>query len=505
MAKRTRIGATTLLALVASWAFTAAWGRAATISVGRSPGAAIQSGYLGLSMEIRGIEAYTGYAPRAINPVFEQLVRNLTPGQRPVLRLGGDTADWSWYPIAHMGRPLGVRYSLTPTWMQVMRAMSRELDAKLIVGLDLEVNSARVAATEARAILSGIGSHWVSALELGNEPELYDVLAWFAVNNVPHYGRPAGWNIPAYLRDYASIARTLPDYPLAGPDVGVPPWIDSLGQFLSDEPHVRIVTVHHYALDCIADQRVPVSALFSDASTRQFAAGFGPAVAAARSHHVALRMDEMNSVSCGGKPGVSNTFAAALWDLDVMFELAHAGFDGVNIHTRPGNPNQLFAFTRVRGAWEAQVEPNYYGLLAFAQAAPAGSRLLDITGPSSGPLHAWAVRAPDGSKRIVLINTSMRNGDSVIIHGIREEAGTPIERLSAPSASATGGVTLGGKRFADGTKTGELTGALRVTYPSWPRGGGYQVWVPPTSAAILTIGPRIRPQRAAKAPPVSGS
>jgi hypothetical protein len=502
---RTRIRALTVLALVLSWAFAAANARAIVVSVKRQPGPAIASGYLGLSMEIRGIEAYTGYAPRAINPVFEQLVRNLTPGQRPVLRLGGDTADWTWYPIAHTGRPLGVRYSLTPTWMQVMKATAQGLDAKLIVGLDLEVNSARVAATEARAILSGIGTHWVQALELGNEPELYNVLAWFAVNNVPHYGRQPSWDLPAYLSDYKSIARSLPDYPLAGPDVGVPPWIDSLGEFLSDEPRVRILTVHHYALDCIANQQVPVSALFSDASTRQFAAGFGSAVAAARAHHVELRMDEINSVSCGGKPGISNTFAAALWDLDVMFELARAGFDGVNIHTRPGNPNQLFAFKRVHGVWEAQVEPNYYGLLAFAQAAPAGSRLLDVTGASSGPLHAWAVRAPDGGKRIVLINTSMSHGQSVIIHGIREEAGTPIERLSAPGASATGGVALGGKRFADDTRTGELTGALRVTYPSWPRGGGYQVWVPRTSAAILTIGPRVRPRRAVKARPVSVS
>ena len=37
--------------------------------------------------------------------MLEQLVRNLDPGQRPVLRLGGDTGDWSWYPIAHMPRP----------------------------------------------------------------------------------------------------------------------------------------------------------------------------------------------------------------------------------------------------------------------------------------------------------------------------------------------------------------------------------------------------------------
>ena len=90
------------------------------MSVGRTAVARVQPGFLGLSFEVRGIEAYTGFAPRAINPVFEQLVRNLDPGQRPVLRIGGDTGDWSWYPIPHMQRPLGVRYALTPTRFQVV-------------------------------------------------------------------------------------------------------------------------------------------------------------------------------------------------------------------------------------------------------------------------------------------------------------------------------------------------------------------------------------------------
>src|SRR5665213_1390401 len=71
-------------------------------SVGR-----ISPGFLGLSMEIRGVEDYTGRDPNQINPVFEQLIRDLDPGQRPVLRLAGDSTDWSWYPVPHARRPIG--------------------------------------------------------------------------------------------------------------------------------------------------------------------------------------------------------------------------------------------------------------------------------------------------------------------------------------------------------------------------------------------------------------
>ncbi len=60
---------------------------------------AIPAGFLGLSLEYSAVSAYAGRDPSAVDPVFEQLIRNLTPGQRPVLRIGGDTTDWSWYPV----------------------------------------------------------------------------------------------------------------------------------------------------------------------------------------------------------------------------------------------------------------------------------------------------------------------------------------------------------------------------------------------------------------------
>src|SRR5438270_2887137 len=51
----------------------------------------IPAGFLGLSLEYPAVLPYAGADPRAINPVFVQLIRNLTPGQAPSLRIGGDT------------------------------------------------------------------------------------------------------------------------------------------------------------------------------------------------------------------------------------------------------------------------------------------------------------------------------------------------------------------------------------------------------------------------------
>jgi hypothetical protein len=465
------------LALLASGGSAAA---ALVVSVGRNTVARIQPGFLGLSFELRGIEGYTGFAPNAINPVFERLIRNLDPGQRPVLRLGGDTGDWSWDPIAGMRRPLGVRYALTPTWFEVVRALAQATDARLIVALNLEVDSARVAAAEARAMIAQIGSPWLQALQLGNEPELYNVLAWFDQNGKPYYGRGPGWGVAQYLRDFAAIARALPSFPLAGPEVGRPPGDDELGPFLSEEPRVRIATVHRYALPCVPVSAASVSGLLGAGAAGAFTNGLLPALHAAHAHGVPIRIDEMGAFPCNSEQGSGHTFAAALWELEAAFEAARAGFDGINIHTRDGVSTEPFAFTRTAGVWRAHVSPDYYGLLSFAQAAPRGSQLLAVSG-AGGPVRAWATLAPDGRRRVVLINFARSAGQIVAVKAAG--AGTAsLVRLSAPSAAATGGVTLGGQSFGASTTTGLLSGPARTTAISLAR-----VWLPASSAAILTL------------------
>src|SRR5438105_6584666 len=101
----------------------------------------IPAGFLGLSLEFPAIPAYAGTDPQAIDPVFEQLIRNVAPGQSPVLRIGGDSTDWTWWPVPGMARPAGVNYTLTRNWLAVASALTNALGARLIMGIDLEADS----------------------------------------------------------------------------------------------------------------------------------------------------------------------------------------------------------------------------------------------------------------------------------------------------------------------------------------------------------------------------
>lgn len=458
----------------------------------RARARAIEPGFLGLSLEYPAVEGYAGRNPMALNPVFVQLVRNLAPGQAPVLRIGGDTTDWTWWPVPDVPKPGGIRYSLGPRFVHVTAALAHTLGAKLILGINLEADSETIAAAEARALVAGIGRGSVEALELGNEPELYGSFSWYTTPaGFQVTGRPPGYDFAQYESDFSRVGAVLPHIPLAGPATGAPNWIPGLGSFLAAQPRVRVATLHRYPLKrCnmpAASAIYPsVARLLSGAASRGLADSVAPYVRLAHQRHVSLRIDELNSVSCGGAPGVSNVFASALWALDAVSQMARVGVDGVNIHTFPMARYGLFTFQRRRGRWHAFVAPVYYGLLMFAQAAPPESRLLDWSG-TLGRVHAFATRAPDRFVHIVLINESSARAPTLAVRvaGVRGLA--TLERLEAPSLSARTGVTLGGQSFGS-TTTGLLAGRQRLTLLA-PVSGDYVVKLAPASATMLTLAP----------------
>jgi hypothetical protein len=465
-----------------------------SLSVATPIGRAIPTGFLGLSLEYPAVATYAGADPQAVNPVLVQLIRNLSPGQAPNLRIGGDSTDSTWWAVPGVAKPHAIRYTLTPRWVRVTAALTRELGARLILGINLELNSARDASAEARRLLTGIGRGSVVGLEPGNEPELYGSFSFYSLPNGHHVtGRPSGYDFSDYLRDFNRIAGSLPNVPLVGPATGGPRWIPELPKFLDAEPRVAVATLHKYPLQtCFVAPSKPqfptIAHLLGPLASRGLADSIAPFVRVAHARHVALRIDEMNSDSCGVAPGVSNGFGSALWALDAVFEMARVGVDGVNIHSYPRATYELFKFTHRDGHWSAFVAPEYYGLEMFAQAAPPGARLLAVSG-ASGNVRAWATRASDGTVRVVLINEDTARSQTAAVR-IPAVGGTAtLTRLLGKAVSATTGVRLGGQSYGRVTSTGLLAGrsaAARVGKSS----RGYVVKLPRASAAMLTVAPR---------------
>jgi hypothetical protein len=250
------------------------------------------------------------------------------------------------------------------------------------------------------------------------------------------------------------------------------------------------VTAHRYPLsNCRLNPSSPgyptVPNLLSTFASRNLVSDLAPYVKLAHRRGRVFRVDELNSVTCQGHYGVSNTGASALWALDTLFQMTAVGVDAVNFHVWPGAPaNQLFAFEHVHGRWLGSVLPMYYGLLMFARAAPLGSRLVrtDVTGPRD--VRVWATRAPDHALRIVVINASPTGTRTVVVHTPGRAPAT-LQLLRSPSPYATSGVTIAGQSFGATTHSGLLNGPLRQT--TFPATDHYRLTLGAGSAAMLTI------------------
>ena len=481
-----------LLALVSTLLLTTGCGAAqADVTVqAATTGRTIPSGFVGLSMELRGLAEYAGSDPKAIDPAFLALVSDIAPGQSPVLRIGGDSSDWTWWPVPGAPTPPGVRYTLTPNYLSVAHSVASALRAHLIMGINLEANNPRDAAAEGRAFVDRIGRRYLEALEIGNEPELYSSFAWYhTASGRGVLGRPPGYTETDYERDFANVVHVMPRIPIAGPSSGAPTYLANLGAFLRGEPRVKVATIHAYPLKhCRKSTVITIPELLANSSAYGFARALTPYVEVAHRNGKQIRIDELNGVSCGGARGVSNAFASALWVLDTLFELTRTGVDGVNIHTVPGITNEILGPSYAHGQWSVRVHPEYYGVIMFAQAAPAGSRLLALSAPSPSGVHTWATRAPDGDVRVVLINDRSRRPVTMRIRVPSVRGSGTLERLRGPSLGATQGVSLGGAGFGAATTTGRLAGKV-VLDTVKPAGRAYTVTLPAASAALLTLAP----------------
>jgi Glycosyl hydrolase family 79 C-terminal beta domain len=454
-------------------------------------GQAMAPGFIGMSLEYKALHLYTGRDPRTVDPVFVQLLRQLAPGQAPVIRIGGDSADQSWWPIPGVVPPGGISYRLTNGWLRTTQALAATLGAKLILGLNLAAGRPSFAAAEARAFLQGIGRRYISAFEIGNEPDLYPVFPWFR-DRRGHLARARGrhYDLNSLIGDYKRFRAALPSVPVAGPALSGPSWMGRLGHFLSTQRGLSVATYHRYPLRaCTTDPNAPsfptIPALLADSASAGLAKPLAGYASVAHAHHVKFRVAEMNSASCEGKAGVSDTFASALWALDTLFNMARAGVDGVNLHSLPGASYEPFSFSHdTSGAWQAFVHPEYYGLLLFGRAFPPGAKLLSVTAPS-GPVKIWATSGVDGETRVVVINKDPAAAHTVQLQLPGTQSEGSLESLLASSVDATNGVTLGGQTFGSETATGALPGP-EVTVPIDPVAGTYSLDVPPASAVLLT-------------------
>jgi hypothetical protein len=217
--------------------------------------------------------------------------------------------------------------------------------------------------------------------------------------------------------------------------------------------------------------------------------------------HIPFRLDEANSVSCGGVAGVSNTFAASLWAAGYIAKVMAAGASGINLH---GNISRCDGYSPLCGEdpdklarGELVPRPVWYALLL--ERSLIGDRALRtrVLAPQQPNVSVTAFRARNRNLQFVIVDRDRAGAAPAQVSlrvGRRYRAGAVLA-LSAPSLESTSGVTLAGRQVsADGTWREP---AQPIAIPM--SRGALDVTVPPSSAALVTV-IRARSGAAATAP-----
>ena len=446
----------------------------------------ISESYLGLSIEYWGLPLFEHH-PAA----FERVLSLLRVGGAPViLRVGGDSADRSlWDPGPR--RVPAWAFRLMPRWLGMARALIKHSPARLILDLNLVTSSPLRAAAWARAAEGKLPRGSILGFEIGNEPDIYDRPYWLATT--AHVGQggsvlPSAISPKSYLRDFRAYARELtrfaPGVPLLGPAVANASrsvgWISQL--VAHARPLLGAVSAHRYPYSaCLGPGSAAyptVARLLSEKASAGNAQHVRAAAAAAHRAGLPFRMTELNSVTCGGRAGVSDTFATALWAPDALFELIRNGVDGVNIHVRTDTVNA--AMVPARGGIRAR--PLLYGLILFVRTLGTDPQLAALRFQEAPGLHlkAWAVRA-GGALHVLLVNKGTRA--AAVQLRIPGTGPATVQRVLAPSPQARTGETLNGQTLrSNGTWGGRPTHEVLA-----PGLGGYALRLPAMSEALISL------------------
>ena len=434
------------------------------------PGQAIALNFIGLSYESSILASGDYFTPD--NPSALGLIRSL--GENGVIRIGGNTSERTVWGADR--RPVGpASFVITPASIDRLAAALRMLGWKLIYGLNLARGSPAEAADEAAYVANVVGANLL-AFQIGNEPDGFG--RWTAV-------RPASYDVYAYLAEWrtfhASIRARVPGALFAGPDVsGATDWVAAFAQAM---PEGLVLLTHHYYADGPAGApHLSLAKLLQ--SNRQLPRLLERLAQYSRTYRLPYRIVETNSIYDEGQPGVSDTLGAALWGLELMFQIAAAGAAGVNfhggVHNRRASDDK--AYTPIaRSGDRYRAMPLYYSMLMFAQAA-RGTLVPVRLASDTSDLKAFAVRAPEGMLRVCLINQNVARDERVAIDPGRKFTAASMLRLTGPAIDATAGVTLGGASVDEFERWAPpMNEEVRLT------GREILVDVPAASAALVSL------------------
>jgi hypothetical protein len=437
------------------------------------------------------------------NPELAGFIRRL--GASGVLRIGGNTSEYCyWTPdptkpanVQNLQNPDSLRsgdkanpaafgmavgpdtghtapapVNITPLAIRNLRDFLDACGWKLIYGLNMGTGTAEDAADEAAKVIDAAGSKLI-AFQLCNEPDL------FFHNGI----RKSDYDFKQFAVEwqhfFETIRARLPNAPFAGPDTAYNnEWLVPFAKQFKRE--AVFLSQHYYAEGPPTDPSMTIERLLRPNPRLQ--EEFVGMKTTMQESGLPFRLAETNSCYQGGKAGVSDTFASALWGADLMYQLAAAGGEGINFHGGGYGWYTPIAGTQENGFL---ARPIYYGMLLFAQAGAGQLVESKLDPPKAAPLlTTYGLRGNTGATKVAAFNKHTDRGIRLTIDAGERAQRVSALRLHAPRVDDTTDTTFGGSPVG---ASGAWSTAREETLPV--ENGAAVLDLPPASAALITFQP----------------
>ncbi|ROV88204.1 hypothetical protein VPNG_10318 [Cytospora leucostoma] len=455
------------------------------------------------------------YVNSSLMATLLQSITGIT-GKAPPIRIGGTTSDETYITGSlpdnatsiETTKP-GTTWNVTASWFSTF-AEYFPGGTDFVYCLNFADNSSEWtnAQEQARAVWGALGDKLVR-FELGNEVDHFITEDW----------RAQGWGVREYISQFKNLTTSILNsswYNEAGdaaPKVQAavfadPPWVpdqqDEIDDFdiinltragLVDPVHRVIETyaVHLYpqsTCDTECWLRLRLDLLSNHTALWLNVSQYVPQVAAADAANTSLVFGETNSVSCGGRSGISDTFGAALWSVDYVLMASSVGIPNIYFHL--GAESEYSAFTPWPYELDTEtlssgIRANFYSHYFVAKVVEGlvegeAYGIAAVPGANTSDLSGYAIYQGDGLAKLVFLDMGVWNGtrglsnpstlsstDSVAFsNGTRPTynmtvtspwspgENVSIIRLQAPGTNAKSLVNVSGVTFD--TTTGEKLG-----------------------------------------------
>ncbi|KAF8608868.1 hypothetical protein BDV93DRAFT_551672 [Ceratobasidium sp. AG-I] len=456
--------------------------------------------FMGFSVELSVAQVTLGKNSTYLQVPFLNYLSNVRArGGSVSVRVGGNSQDQAFLVPASdipKGGVIGKTAqsgATTPTetpdvvfssdLLTMMKAIGDLVNADFYFGLnffnpDNETNAVLVAQT-AEQILGDR----LLGFQLGNEPDLYG----------SHGRRNSSYSMQNYMNDYQTMINDLNGASLSNNQILIGPstccnWNETdlfnLGYLTNYAANLKMVAVQKYPTDnCkingnVHDPQETFSSFTTHTAVTNLAAGYTTSSAMVQAAGKPFVLMETNTASCGGFPGISDSFAATMWAADLGFQFAFINFSQVMLHVggqdtyynpfTPPPTNLSTSFGWTTGAV-------YYSTLLVAEAfgQSGDAQIVDLYMNGNNPLTpGYAIYENGNPARVVLFNyiddaTGANDYTANVAIGGQQTgvaSTTPtsvsVRYMRAPSLGSHNvtwaGQTMGGELGSDGRLNGTV-------------------------------------------------